>query len=561
MRIITDVYYEDGKEVNRTETENDCRMTVTRIITDVYYENGKEVNRTVTETSFRPTVTRIITDVYYEDGKEVNRTVTEESDEPVVQFQVSDVSPSRTGSSLTSGDLADISSSTCTTGTTTSSSAHDRLLPHVTGRGKNRALPAGPALDSLSSSSGPGSGLSPGPGLGPGLGPGSSPEPQNSSSFVGLRVVAKWSSNGYFYSGRIMEDFGVQAGSTGSTGSGSSPGSGPGENRFRLRFDDGYECELWARDILLCDPIPLETEVTALNQDQTFTTASLLRGAIAGAEAVVSRSSVILSLEQGNRLRERHSLGPYQPSSSSALGKAADISLDNLVEGKRKRRVAQSALNTPSRSPRGARSKPSPGPGPDPGLSPGPSLGSKRKSASDRAPAAKRGRRIQQVSVLNTSDSDPPTSSCDHAPGACDPASCDVIATHGPRPQNPALFEGFVFLLTASSERDRLRNRGEELVESGPIISRTQSLSCRAEENRPEGVQPSTGIPAAGGGGAGGGVREWRPGSSPFQSLRVLLQLKDQVQFWSELVRLGGGSVLVRDSHDQSGETPPRGGA
>ena len=60
----------------------------------------------------RTTVTRIITDVYYEDGKEVDRTVTEESEEPVVDCHVvdSDVSPCRTVSSLTSGDLADVSS-------------------------------------------------------------------------------------------------------------------------------------------------------------------------------------------------------------------------------------------------------------------------------------------------------------------------------------------------------------------------------------------------------------------------------------------------------------------
>ena len=70
------------------------------------------------------------------------------------------------------------------------------------------------------------------------------------SSFVGLRVVAKWSSNGYFYSGRIMKD--------------------AGEGRFRLRFDDGYECEVAGKDILLCDPIPLETEVTALLADEYF---------------------------------------------------------------------------------------------------------------------------------------------------------------------------------------------------------------------------------------------------------------------------------------------------
>lgn len=80
----------------------------------------------------------------------------------------------------------------------------------------------------------------------------SSPEAASSagSSFIGLRVVAKWSSNGYFYSGRIIKD--------------------AGEGRFRLRFDDGYECEVAGKDILLCDPIPLETEVTALLEDEYF---------------------------------------------------------------------------------------------------------------------------------------------------------------------------------------------------------------------------------------------------------------------------------------------------
>lgn len=41
-----------------------------------------------------------------------------------------------------------------------------------------------------------------------------------------------------------------------------------------------------------------------------------------------SRSSVILSLDQGNKLREQHSLGPYEP--VSALPKASDISLGKL---------------------------------------------------------------------------------------------------------------------------------------------------------------------------------------------------------------------------------------
>lgn len=95
-----------------------------------------------------------------------------------------------------------------------------------------------------------------------------------------------------------------------------------------------------------------------------------------------NRTAVILSLEQGNKLREQHSLGPYEP--ATPLAKASDISLgemlrtarerprqksvsyfklfcvspvtnvvvalssDNLVEGKRRRRGA--AENTPNRS-------------------------------------------------------------------------------------------------------------------------------------------------------------------------------------------------------------------
>ncbi len=38
-----------------------------------------------------------------------------------------------------------------------------------------------------------------------------------------------------------------------------------------------------------------------------------------------NRTSIILSLEQGNKLREQHSLGPYEP--STPLAKASDISL------------------------------------------------------------------------------------------------------------------------------------------------------------------------------------------------------------------------------------------
>lgn len=73
---------------------------------------------------------------------------------------------------------------------------------------------------------------------------------------MGLRVVAKWSSNGYFYSGTITQDVGGA--------------------KYRLLFDDGYECDVLARDVLLCDPLPLETEVTALSEDEYFSAGNRL---------------------------------------------------------------------------------------------------------------------------------------------------------------------------------------------------------------------------------------------------------------------------------------------
>lgn len=41
-----------------------------------------------------------------------------------------------------------------------------------------------------------------------------------------------------------------------------------------------------------------------------------------------NRTAVILSLEQGNKLREQHSLGPYEP--FTPLAKASDISLGEI---------------------------------------------------------------------------------------------------------------------------------------------------------------------------------------------------------------------------------------
>ncbi|XP_027136912.1 TP53-binding protein 1 isoform X4 [Larimichthys crocea] len=575
--------------------------------------------RTIQEV--RTTITRIITDVYYEDGKEVERKVSEESEEPVVDCQVldSDISPCRTGSSsVTSGDLADISSLSSkasslqhSSGGTTSSSVGlirpDFIMPHSRGAKSIR----GGGLGSLHRLSAPGQPqsssedepytrmlpprlpISPTDAEPPSHSDSlrSSPEEASSagSSFVGLRVVAKWSSNGYFYSGRIIKD--------------------AGEGRFRLRFDDGYECEVAGKDILLCDPIPLETEVTALLEDEYFSIGVVRGHKTEGQELFYSvekdgqrqwynRTAVILSLEQGNKLREQHSLGPYEP--STPLAKASDISLDNLVEGKRRRRGGPGGEKTPNR---GSSSSNSP-------RTPGPSGKRKLMTSEDDRTPAKRGRRGpgaragQRVGVCNTSGSGT------DLPGR----SCDVAETHGPLPQNASLFMGFAFMLTASSESDRLTNKitsdeEEDYVQTGPynkeytesqlqagggfILPDFNEEQCKAAyqslliadqhcRTRKYLLCLASGVPCVShiwvrdcckdnkllnyrnyllpaGIGPDDSIVEWHPRCSPFKALRVLLVFEKPVELWAQLITMGGGSSVRHFQADKDSSDIPAG--
>ncbi|XP_043349836.1 TP53-binding protein 1 isoform X9 [Dermochelys coriacea] len=513
--------------------------------------------RTIREV--RTVVTRIITDVYYVDGAEVERKVIEETEEPIVECQEceTDISPSRTtgGSSLTSGDLGDISSlsSKASSLHRTSSGASSGLSATHGGSSSGRgagsfkgkvsgmeagefALPSGRGKLSPRKGAGqPGSPLKAGqtgataceededPALGfrqggkapltprgrgrrgrppsratgtrdaagSGLigvedlsttaspeekpfvrivvhppdsgdrvdaagpctlrrsdspeiplqvvaGPSDSADLSSGSSFVGLRVVAKWSSNGYFYSGTITQDVGA--------------------GKYKLLFDDGYECDVLGKDILLCDPIPLETEVTALSEDEYFS-AGVVKGhrkesgelyyciEKEGQRKWYKRMAVILSLEQGNKLREQFGLSPYEP--ITPLTKAADISLDNLVEGKRKRRSnfgspsTSSSSTTPTRkgqeSPRVAPSLPS----------------GKRKllaSEDERSPA-KRGRKsaAMKPGAVRAGEFVSPCESGDHTG---DPSTLEEH--HGPLPHNKTLFLGYAFLLTMATPSDKL---------------------------------------------------------------------------------------------------------
>ncbi|XP_059390971.1 TP53-binding protein 1-like isoform X2 [Carassius carassius] len=555
--------------------------------------------RTIQEV--RTTVTRIITDVYYEDGREVDRKVTHESEEPLVDRCVldNDISPSRTGSSMTSGDLADVSSLSSKAPSHHSSSGTsstglgpirmpDFLMPPSrgakSGRGGRTGQRGGAHGQGASSSEEehfvqrhvqtPGSPVEPSAtSHSESLNTTSPDNSAGSSSFVGLRVLAKWSSNSYFYSGSITRDL--------------------GENRFRLLFDDNQECEVQGKDILLCDPIPVETEVTALTEKEYFNIGVVKGHKTQGSEFLYcvekdgqsnwySRTSVILSMEQGNRLREQFGLGPYEPSTPQAM--ASDISLDNLVEGKRRCRGNSSGAGTPTRS-----SSNSP-------RNPGPS--GKRKLISgveDERTPAKRGRRGggarvgQRIAACNTSGS-----------GAdLPPDPNDLVATHGPLPENSSLFMGFVFMLTASSENDRDSNHqpsdeDDEYVQRAPynkhyterqleagggmILLDFNEEQCKAAyqslliadqhcRTRKYLLCVAGGVPCVSqiwvrdccqekkllnyrnyllpaGLGPDGGIVEWHSRCNPFTALKVVLISEDRVDLWTSLLSMGGAAKV-----------------
>ncbi|XP_030915556.1 TP53-binding protein 1 isoform X2 [Geospiza fortis] len=514
--------------------------------------------RTIREV--RTVVTRVITDVYYINGAEVERKVVEETEEPVVECQEceTDMSPSRTagGSSLTSGDLGDVSSFSSKASSlhrTSSGGSSGHSATHssgISGRGTGAvkgkvcgtetgefALPIGRGiLGKLSPRKGAGQPASPLrvsqtgalpceeeedcmpgtcqagrapvtlrgrgrrgrppsrttgtrdlaglPGM-EDLSTTASPEEKSftrsvrlpdggeksgisgfcalrrsdspeipfqvvtvpldcadsstGSSFVGLRVVAKWSLNGYFYSGRITQDVGA--------------------GKYKLCFDDGHECDVLGRDILLCDPIPLETEVTALSEDEYFS-AGVVKGhrkesgelyyciEKEGQRKWYKQMAVILSQEQGNKLREQFGLGPYEP--VTPVTKAADISLDNLVEGKRKRRSnlgspsASSSSTTPTRKGQGS-----------PRVPPV-SLSGKRKllaSEDERSPA-KRGRKSAVIKPGAVRGGEF-LSTCEGADVADPPV---LHSDHGPLPHNKTLFLGYAFLLTMATPSDKSVN-------------------------------------------------------------------------------------------------------
>ncbi|XP_055989415.1 TP53-binding protein 1 isoform X2 [Sorex fumeus] len=666
--------------------------------------------RTIREV--RTLVTRVITDVYYVDGTEVERKVTEETEEPIVECQEceTEVSPSQTGGS--SGDLGDISSfsskasSLHRTSSGTSLSAMHSSGSSGRGAGPLKGKTSGtePADFALPSSRGGPGKLSPRKGVSQtgapvceedgdaGLGirqggkapvtprgrgrrgrppsrttgtretavpgplgiedisPNMSPDDKSftrivprvpdptkradvgagalrrsdspeipfqatagpsdgldasspGNSFVGLRVVAKWSSNGYFYSGKITRDVGA--------------------GKYKLLFDDGYECDVLGKDILLCDPIPLDTEVTALSEDEYFS-AGVVKGhrkesgelyysiEKEGQRKWYKRMAVILSLEQGNRLREQYGLGPYE--AVTPLTKAADISLDNLVEGKRKRRSNISSPATPASS--SSSTTPTRKVTESPRASVGVPSG-KRKlitSEEERSPA-KRGRKSATVKpgAVGAGEFVSPCESGDNMG-----ETSALEEQRGPLPLNKTLFLGYAFLLTMATTSDKLTSRSklpdgptgsseeeEEILEippfnkqytesqlragAGYILEDFNEAQCNTAyqclliadqhcRTRKYFLCLASGIPCvshvwvhdschanqlqnyrnyllpAGYSLEEQRILDWQPRENPFQNLKVLLvsdQQQNFLELWSEIL-MTGGAASVKQHHSSA---------
>ncbi|KAG7271757.1 hypothetical protein CRUP_032660, partial [Coryphaenoides rupestris] len=243
---------------------------------------------------------------------------------------------------------------------------------------------------------------------------------------------------------------------------------------------------------------------------------------------------------------------------------------------------AQGRLRDPGRDPR-ARKPPHPG-----------ALWKRKllSSAEEKTPA-KRGRRVegdavrykglaQRAGVCNTSGSGT------DLPGT----SGDVKQTHGPLPENASLFMGFAFMLTASSETDRLTNKlasdddhEAEYVETAPYNKGYTESQLQADQHcrtRKYLLCLASGVPCVShiwvrdcckegkllnyrnyllpaGMGPDEQIVEWHPHCKPFESLKVLLVFGESEELWVQLLTLSGASTVRHYQADKDSSDIPAG--
>ncbi|XP_046554219.1 mucin-17-like [Haliotis rubra] len=150
-----------------------------------------------------------------------------------------------------------------------------------------------------------------------------------SSAQIGSTVMAKWKDD-YFYPGKILK--------TDTTG------------RFYIRFDDGDQMYVKAKDILLVKVIPIGQSVMVMSSDGYFEYGMVVEYVQQGdtVKYKVSRdggdiqqcswSQIILSEGQASCLMSDEEMRVPAAPGTTTDPKLGDVSLDNLIVGERRRR-------------------------------------------------------------------------------------------------------------------------------------------------------------------------------------------------------------------------------
>lgn len=189
-----------------------------------------------------------------------------------------------------------------------------------------------------------------------------------------------------------------------------------------------------------------------------------------------------------------------------------------------------------------------------------------------------------------------------------------MTGTHGPLPQSVSLFMGFAFMLTASSEHDRLTNQlfndsEEECVQTAPYNKGYTETQLQAgggfilldfnEEQCKAAYQSlliadqqcrtrkylqcvASGVPCVShiwvkdccrenkllnyrnyllpaGVGPDGTIVEWHPRCTPFKDLRVLLVFEEPVELWFQLLTMSGAATVKHYQSDKDSSDVPEG--
>ncbi|XP_067666532.1 TP53-binding protein 1-like isoform X2 [Haliotis asinina] len=329
-----------------------------------------------------------------------------------------------------------------------------------------------------------------------------------SSAQIGSTVMAKWKDD-YFYPGKILK--------IDTTG------------RFYIRFDDGDQMYVKAKDILLVKVIPIGQSVMVMSPDGYFEYGMVVEYVQQGdtVKYKVSRdggdtqqcswSQIILSEGQASCLMSDEEMRVPAVPGTTTDPKLGDVSLDNLIVGERRRRkrgaqeeaqgetpvqtteskgspapdVAKSALRGRSASRSAQKEKKVPPPDPtshskekDP-----PSRGKKRKlqegpmATSTPTPKAKKPPDSAGSVTPTTSGMGGAVDSPSESRGRARRVRVGLFdkSKRGGRACSPYLFQGMVFLLTHVDKSAEQKLQEKKLLQDSSLETSTEESGTDEE--------------------------------------------------------------------------------